>query len=65
MGVHIREPLIRAEWKTSRGRESLLSGDLGWTGLGVEGRNDKYQETIRWRKKEKNSGDNCYQVGEG
>ncbi len=46
MGVHIRESLIRAEWKTSRGPGSLLSGDLGWTGSGAEERGEKCQETI-------------------
>lgn len=45
MGVHIREPLIRAEWKTSRGPGSLFSRDLGWTAKGSRGKkNEKYQE---------------------
>lgn len=38
MGVHIREPLIRAECNTSRGPGSLLSGDSGSGGLGSGGK---------------------------
>lgn len=48
MGVHIREPLIRAECNTSRGPGSSLSGDSG-VGRAREWRerDEKYHETIR------------------
>lgn len=46
MGVHIRELLIRAEWKTSRGPGSLLSGT--WVGQTLKQKKEmkRIKETI-------------------
>lgn len=49
VGVHIREPLIRAERETSRRPGSGISGDFGWTGS--EERDEKYREKIGLREK--------------
>ena len=65
MGVHIRDPLIRAEWKTSRvpGRKLAQLG-RGLGGSFREGMK-RIKKQLGWKEEESYSGNNCEQVGKG